>query len=251
MPQAVEPTPATPALPSRLDCKCCGSAAVLDGYADLDRDCYGVNARRGQSAGVPVPYYRCGVCDHMFSTYFDAWTADDFRRRIYNDEYALFDPRFADARPRKTVARVCGLAPNKATRILDYGCGNGRTMALLREQGYGDVTGYDPFHAHPQRPSGERFDLVICVEVAEHTTRPLELLSDLQRLTAPHGLILLSTRDFAQVKGRWSDDWYVAPRNGHVSFYSRRTLGLLAAGMGRKHLQLDTYRHLLVPASPR
>lgn len=241
-------TPASPPLATRLDCKCCGAAARLDGYADLDRDCYGANARRGRSAGVPVPYYRCPACDFMFTDFFDDWTPEDFRCRIYNDEYALFDPRFADERPRKTAARVGQIAPDKATRILDYGCGNGRTLELLREQGYADVSGYDPFHAHPQRPQGDRFDLVICVEVAEHSTRPLELFADLQQLTAAHGVILLSTRDFAKAQGRWTDDWYVAPRNGHVSFYSRRTLGLLAQSMGRNHLQLDTYRHLLVPA---
>jgi 2-polyprenyl-6-hydroxyphenyl methylase/3-demethylubiquinone-9 3-methyltransferase len=230
-----------------LDCKCCGGAARLDGYADFARDCYGYNARRGLVSGLPIPYYRCAGCDFCFTNSFDGWSDADFRQHIYNEDYGLFDPNFAQRRPHKTAARVADLVRSPATRILDYGCGNGLTVELLRAAGYADVTGYDPHHANPVRPLAGDFDFVICVEVAEHTTRPLELFADLSRLTAEHGVILLSTRDFSEVQGRWVDDWYVAPRNGHVSFYTQRTLSLLAASIGRDYLKIDTYRHLLTP----
>lgn len=241
------PLPARQAVATALECKCCGSAARLSGYADFDRDCYGYNERREQMRGIAVPYYRCAACEFAFTDHFDGWTPDDFRCHVYNDDYGLFDPNFADVRPHKTAKRVAGIARDKQTRILDYGCGNGRTMALLREAGYRHVVGFDPYHANPQEPQGGPFDFVICVEVAEHTTRPLQLFADLARFIAPHGVILLSTRDFSEVKGRWVDDWYVAPRNGHVSFYTQRTLKLLAASVGRDYIKIDTYRHLLAP----
>ncbi len=236
-----------PGFAATRECKCCGAAAQLSGYVDFDRDCYGYNQRRGQARGIPVPYYRCGACEFAFTDQFDDWTAQDFRAHIYNDDYGLFDPNFAEVRPHKTARRVAELARSKQTRILDYGCGNGRTLALLREAGYTQLTGYDPYHANPQPPQGGPFDFVICVEVAEHTTQPLQLFAELAQHTAPHGVMLVSTRDFAEVKGRWVDDWYVAPRNGHVSFYTQRTLKLLAASVGRDYIKVDTYRHLLVP----
>lgn len=250
------PSPTLPPLPTReafatvRECKCCGSPARLSGYADFDRDCYGYNERRGQVSGIAVPYYRCAACEFAFTDSFDEWTDEDFQRHIYNDEYGLFDPNFAEVRPQTTAKRVGTIARNKQTHILDYGCGSGRTIELLREAGYANVTGFDPYHANPQQPQGGPFDFVICVEVAEHTTRPLQLFAELARFTAPHGVILLSTRDFSEVKGRWVDDWYVAPRNGHVSFYTQRTLKLLAASVGREYIKLDSFRHLLAPREP-
>jgi hypothetical protein len=231
-----------------LPCKCCGAGALLDGYADFDRDCYGVNQRRGRARGVPVPYYRCRGCDFTFTDAFDAWDGNAFRTHVYNDEYAQFDPRFAEERPRTTTAFVQRLFPDPATRILDWGGGNGRTAELLRATGYAQVTEYDPFHGtQQQRPEAGAYDLVLCIEVAEHHCQPLALFAELDAWAGERGCVLMSTRDFADVKGRWVDDWYVAPRNGHLSFYSQRTLRLLAASLGRGYHRVDGYRHLLGP----
>jgi 2-polyprenyl-6-hydroxyphenyl methylase/3-demethylubiquinone-9 3-methyltransferase len=254
--------PAAPLVAShatRLSCKCCGADALLDGFVDFDRDCYGYNAKRGQVRGLPIAYYRCAACEFAFTDAFDAWTPGDFATHVYNDEYALFDPRYAVERPRCTAALVQQLVRSKAARILDYGSGNGLTATLLRQAGYAEVVEYDPYHsahgAHgtpgapgaPAGPSHGGYDLVLCIEVAEHSTTPLELFADLALHAADHGLVLLSTQDMSIVQGRWTDDWYVAPRNGHVSFYTQHTLKLLAASLGRDYLRLDSHRHLLVP----
>lgn len=249
----MNPMPALPlpgpgaAFAARTACKCCGADALLEGYADFDRDCYGVNAGRGQVRGQPVPYYRCRGCDFAFTEAFDGWADADFRTHVYNDEYALFDPKFAQERPRTTAALVQRLAADRGTRILDFGGGEGATAALLREAGYAQVDVFDPFHAAAQPAPAGPYDLVLCIEVAEHHTRPLALFAQLHALAGAAGTVLLSTRDFADVRGRWVDDWYVAPRNGHVSFYSQRTLGLLAASLGRAYLRVDGFRHLLLP----
>lgn len=228
-------------------CKCCGAAATLEGYADFDRDCYGINAKRGQVRGVPIPYYRCTACDFSFTDAFDGWNPEDFKTHIYNEEYELFDPNYASIRPQRTVELVQHLARSRNIKILDYGSGNGLTASMLRDSGYAEVTEYDPFHGNASKPAQGSFDLVLCIEVAEHVTQPIALFAELGEYVAHHGVILLSTKDMASVTGRWSDDWYVAPRNGHVSFYTSRTLQLLANAMGRQHRQLDGFRHLLMP----
>lgn len=242
-----ERAPLQGSVPARAACKCCGAEAVLEGFVDFDRDCYGHNAQRGQVRGLPIAYYRCAACDFAFTDAFDAWSADEFSQHIYNDEYALFDPNFATVRPKGTTSLVQQLVRNRAARILDYGSGNGYTAALLREAGYAQVVEYDPFHGDPVKPEQGGFDLVICIEVAEHSTNPLALFAELGSHVADHGLILLSTKDMSEVSGRWTDDWYVAPRNGHVSFYTARTLKLIAASLGRDYHRIDGFRHLFAP----
>jgi 2-polyprenyl-6-hydroxyphenyl methylase/3-demethylubiquinone-9 3-methyltransferase len=239
--------PLAPLFAPLAECKCCGAVALLDGYADFDRDCYNVNAQRGQVRGLPVPYYRCGQCDFAFTDAFDAWGPEDFATHIYNAEYELFDPNYASVRPQTTATLVQRLFPDTSIRILDYGSGNGLTATLLRQAGYASVTEYDPFHGNPVKPEFGGFDLVVCVEVAEHSTQPLQLFAELGCYAAEGGAVYVSTKDFADVKGRWVDDWYVAPRNGHVSFYTQRTLQLLAASLGRDYQKVDAFRHLLLP----
>jgi len=47
-------------------------------------------------------------------------------------------------------------------KILDFGCGFGNDVKLLREKGY-DITGYDPYY-FPHYPHGQ-FDTIICFYV--------------------------------------------------------------------------------------
>lgn len=242
-----QPLESSAMFPTSAACKCCGTSAALDGYADFDRDCYGFNAKRSQIRGIPIPYYRCLACEFAFTDAFDEWSPEDFKANIYNDEYELFDPNYASIRPKRTAELVQHLARSRNIRILDYGSGNGLTAGLLRDSGYKNVTEYDPFHGDATKPSQGGFDLVLCIEVAEHVTQPIALFAELGQYVSPQGIILLSTKDMSAVPGRWSDDWYVAPRNGHISFYTSRTLQLLANSMGRRHHQLDGFRHLLMP----
>ncbi|MFM2153777.1 MAG: hypothetical protein RL199_2212 [Pseudomonadota bacterium] len=140
------------------------------------------------------------------------------------------------------------LLPSKNLSILDYGSGNGLTASLLRQAGYRLVETFDPYHGNASPPDG-KFDVVLSIEVVEHSTRPNEIFAELARHCRPKGVILFSTKDFSTVRGHWLDDGYVAPRNGHVSLYSDKTLEKIAASLGRRFIKVDTYRHLFVPAT--
>lgn len=229
-------------------CKCCGGDASLAGFVDFARDVYHYNRKRGITSGIPVPYYRCARCEFGFTPSFDEWSASDFAAHVYNAEYGLFDPKFEVERPRKTAQIVQQLFQDRRFSILDYGSGRGRMAELLRAAGYQRVTTYDPFYGDSKKPPvGDRFDVVSCFEVVEHTTRPMDLFDDLHAYCQPHGVILFSTKDFTVVPDYWLDDGYVAPRNGHVSLFSQVTLRFVADRLGRDYQKVDKYRHLLLP----
>jgi 2-polyprenyl-6-hydroxyphenyl methylase/3-demethylubiquinone-9 3-methyltransferase len=84
---------------------------------------------------------------------------------------------------------------------------------------------YDPFvPEHAQAPSG-RFDLVTCFETLEHMPDPLAGIGAIAAKLAEPGLVLFSTLlqppDFDRQGLHW---WYVGPRNGHISLFSRDAL---------------------------
>ena len=91
-----------------------------------------------------------------------------------------------------------GLQPDHS--ILDYGCGNGIFIQFLRERGFNDVTGYDPyftgFEALPQR----QFDCVIANDVIEHVADPRAMVTECTGLTKPGGLLYIGTADSEPVE---------------------------------------------------
>jgi SAM-dependent methyltransferase len=227
-------------------CKRCAAPASLYGLLDFNKNCEIYRKNALGISGVPIYYHRCPECRFIFTTALDHFSNDDFERHVYNDQYLLIDPDFPEARPRHNATLVTRLlAQAKSARILDYGGGNGKFAELLREDGFSDVTTYDPFVSRfEQKPQG-RFDCVICFEVLEHSTAPAQTLNDITLMLTDTGIILLSTLlqpgDIDRQGLAW---WYAAPRNAHVSLYSAASLERLARQAGFQVHSLDQSYHV-------
>jgi len=152
--------------------------------------------------------------------------------------------------------RSVGLIPQRC-RSLDYGSGKGILVRLLLDSNF-DASGYEPL-ATPlfaeekiarTLPTGS-FDVITCVEVAEHLLDPVETLSRLRALLAERGMLVLSTELFDEQRHR--ADWpYLAPAHGqHVTFYSREGLRRAAERAGLQWVESlrwggADFLHLLV-----
>jgi SAM-dependent methyltransferase len=238
--------------PKQTPCKCCHAPALPYGVVDFHKNC---ESRRRQVlgiSGVPIYYHRCPVCQFIFTTAFDHFTNEDFLQHIYNPEYLLVDPEYQEARPRRDAAFLCRLFSDiKPRRILDYGGGHGLLAELLRVEGFSQAETYDPFVPYyAARPRG-RFDCVVCFEVVEHSTNPARIFAELSDLVTDPGLILVSTllqpAEIDQLGLNW---WYAAPRNGHVSLYSRTSLEKLVHPLGFQLGSFNDSLHVLIRELP-
>ncbi len=210
-------------------CKICGSPAPLFGVVDFHQTCVGIRGVEFRLSGVPIYYRRCGNCAFLFTDAFDDWTVEQFKAHIYNEEYKLVDPDYSDFRARGNAGAVVRLwGPlRRETRVLDFGGGNDTLCTVLREAGFAAAVTYDPMvPQHAERPVG-KFDLVTSFETFEHLPDPLAGVRSIVELTADPGLVFFSTllqpADFDRQRLNW---WYVGPRNGHVSLFSRQALAL-------------------------
>src|SRR4051794_35008260 len=95
----------------------------------------------------------------------------------------------------------------RPARVLDAGCGSGRTLDDLTR--YGDVRGIElnPAGVEAARRRGHdvrqapveaipfedgSFDLVTCLDVIEHTIDDVAALRELRRVTAPGGTLVVT-----------------------------------------------------------
>jgi SAM-dependent methyltransferase len=226
-------------------CPVCGADCASLGDVDFNRSCAGALL---PPAGRAVRYVMCRQCSFAFAPEFSAWSPEDFRREIYNAEYSRVDPDHAELRPAvnaRTVLATFGES-GRAIRHLDYGGGAGRLSQLLREAHWRSAS-YDPFFDRDSRPEDlGQFELITCFEVFEHVADVHDLARRLVTLLAPDGLILASTlvSDGQLRPGVAPEWWYLAPRNGHVSLFSARSLGILAARHGLTTASFSADIHL-------
>ncbi|MDH4120432.1 MAG: methyltransferase domain-containing protein [Deltaproteobacteria bacterium] len=130
------------------------------------------------------------------------------------EDPGIVHPEGLWAMPRFQVAAEPVAALPENARVLDYGCGQGHfTLALARRFPRLRFTGIDIsaaavavgrahaekeglthlFFSHGEAANlGGTFDLVLALEVMEHTPRPWELADQLERRLAPGGTLCLT-----------------------------------------------------------
>jgi SAM-dependent methyltransferase len=129
---------------------------------------------------------------------------------IYSD-YALSKRKldgFAKSTYSNLLKRLKKVGLQNNSRILDYGCGVGIFLHFMKNQGYTDVIGYDPYvpeycHLDPDR----KFDFVIANDVIEHVEDPRQFMKECARHVAPGGILYIGTTD--------TDDVQMADLNKH------------------------------------
>jgi 2-polyprenyl-6-hydroxyphenyl methylase/3-demethylubiquinone-9 3-methyltransferase len=226
-------------------CKACGKPAPLFGVTDFNRSCEIVRGLRLPLSGVAVYYRRCGGCGLVFTDAFDDWSTADFTAHVYNAAYPQVDPDSLETRPAANVdlfaARFAPFAAELA--ILDYGGGNGRFAEGMRAAGFDCVT-YDPLQPEFATRPGGRFRLVTCFETMEHLPDPAAGAADIAALLAEDGAVVCSTLvqppDFEQIGMGW---WYIGPRNGHITLFSRLALATVFHRAGLHMVSLNDNTH--------
>ncbi|HET7887518.1 MAG TPA: class I SAM-dependent methyltransferase [Bradyrhizobium sp.] len=232
------------ARPSSLPCKICGAPSALYGVTDFSRPC-DIGAPMPPVSGLPVYYRRCETCGFLFTDAFDDWDIGEFKTHIYNDDYVKYDPDYLEARPSGNASWVAQFwsEHKSGMRVLDYGGGNDVLCSSLRASGFKEAVTYDPMVAeHALQPSG-KFDLVTCFETMEHLPDPIAGIGKMVEFVADPGAVLYTTLvqpdDLPKTGMSW---WYIGPRNGHVSIFTRQAL---AAAWGKYGFKTASFSELL------
>jgi SAM-dependent methyltransferase len=144
-------------------------------------------------------------------------------------------------------------------RILDAGCGSGRTLEDLVQ--YGTVSGLeldaDAAEFAASRGCGEvkrgtveqlpwdegTFDLITCLDVLEHVPDDRGALSELRRVSKPGGWLLVTVPAYQAL---WS---LHDAANHHYRRYSRRSLRVAAIEAGWRLMRMTSFNSILLPVA--
>lgn len=229
------------------------------------------------------PYFQCGACGCLqiarvpddLSRYYppEYYSLGGdipalFRNRVRNAlwrhrcSYAVLDrgllgrllyARFPD-RPLRALA-LAGVG--RSARILDVGCGSGYLLAQLKNAGFDNLLGIDPFLDGDRRyPNGLTlrkatvheldgcWDLIMFHHVFEHLPDPLETLQACRRLLAPGGSCLLTMPTVSSF--HWEHyrmHWAQTDPPRHLYVHSRDSLDHLAdqAGFVVERVRYDSF----------
>jgi SAM-dependent methyltransferase len=245
--------PISPITMQAPPCPVCGGSSEWLDALDFNKSCEESRGMILPRSGVLVVYALCNGCAFCFAPQIYAWPPETFERWIYNEAYAEVDPDYLGVRPRANADVLSQLFPRPpAARHLDYGGGNGMLSDVLRERGW-NSSSYDPFadRGRAQESRGQ-FDLITAFEVFEHVPDVNALMRDLGGLLTPTGIVLFSTlmSDGEIQPNKPIKWWYAAPRNGHISLFSRKSLGVMANRMSLKLGSFSSNLHVLFRTVP-
>lgn len=214
---------------------CFANASPLD-VVDFNKSCEEPKNKYLPLSGRPIYYFLCENCHFCFAPEIYTWDIATFASKIYNDSYIDIDPDYVSARPRANADSLLKLFGKQKNlfRHLDYGGGSGLLSQLLREKQW-QSSSYDPFYNTQQTIEQlGQFDLITAYEVFEHVPDVKKLMANLSALLSKNGIILFSTlvSDEHLVKNQRINWWYAAPRNGHISLFSKASLSILARDNG-------------------
>jgi 2-polyprenyl-3-methyl-5-hydroxy-6-metoxy-1,4-benzoquinol methylase len=177
--------------------------------------------------------------------------------------YSDSEPTRANAELWPEVQRVVARRAWTDKRAFDLGCGNGATANMLASLGF-EATAVDPSEggiaiakrAFPHIHSfvGSAYDdlasrygvfpLVVSLEVVEHVIDPRAFAKTFLALIAPGGLGIVSTpyhgywKNLAlAVSGKMDAHFTALWDNGHIKFWSIKTLRVLLEEAGARDVQ--------------
>jgi len=95
--------------------------------------------------------------------------------------------------------------------ILDYGCGRGKDVEVLAQNGY-SVGGYDPHWKNDKDLLNYKYDVVLCTYVLNVVGPKIrkQIISELKNLTFPGGKIYITVRrDIAKLNTGRTTQYFV------------------------------------------
>lgn len=131
----------------------------------------------------------------------------------------------------------------KGKRGLDFGSGPSPVLSQLMERDYGyDFTIYDKFYAPDSLYTSKTYDLITSTEVIEHIEDPLAVFKKWVSLMKEDAILSVMTLLHPEKEEDFWNWFYIRDLT-HISFFSARTMAVVAERVGLEIIYCDNNRY--------
>ena len=224
-----------------LECSACGCLQLLDPPASMDRyysgDYYSFKATAEPRSSVFSPRLLVRT----------------LRNRAYIADLPILTSALDRVLPNPQFRAFAAAKPNRDSRILDVGCGEGSFLKDLTALGFKHALGVDPFLrqsiCYPNGLEirkcaldgleGTTWDLIMFHHSFEHVPDPLATLQAVAGLLSKRGCCLIRTPVPAWAWRNYGVDWVELDAPRHFFLHTKRSLSLLAERVGLRLTRID------------
>ena len=173
-----------------------------------------------------VIYYFCKNCGFV-QTEEPYWLNESYSSAIASADTGIMLRTLKNA---NDLLFLLQFAPPVNSIFLDFGGGHGVLARIMRDYGF-DFYHYDKYAENLfargfEADLSKKYTAITAYENFEHFTTPLEEIEKLLKIT---DTIIFSTSLISYPPPLVKDWWYYAPATGqHISFYSQKTLQVIA-----------------------
>jgi 2-polyprenyl-3-methyl-5-hydroxy-6-metoxy-1,4-benzoquinol methylase len=136
-----------------------------------------------------------------------------------------------------------GVLPFKnAGTALDFGSGPVPVLSGLIKRDYQFSIDYYDLHYQPEKSfENKKYDVILSTEVIEHVNNPIEIFSLLHDHLNEGGILSVMTLFHEKDEASFIKWWYRRDET-HISFYTLKTLQLIAEKVGFEIIYTDNKR---------
>lgn len=187
-----------------------------------------------------INYYRCEHCEFLFMDS-EAIVSFEEERAIYDThENSIENQGYVDM--FKNFLDKCVLPFKQTGSLLDFGSGPEPVLIQVINRDYNFETQHYDLHYAPDKVyEGQMYDVIVSTEVVEHISDPLPVFELLTSHLKPNGIFAFMTLYHLNDDLHFSDWWYRRDET-HISFFTLKTLEVIAAKCGCEVIYTDNKR---------
>lgn len=130
--------------------------------------------------------------------------------------------------------------------VLDFGSGPNPLLAkILTDKYHFTVDIYDLYYAKQLVYLGKLYDLITSTEVIEHLADPLTSFQLFSEILKPDGFLSIMTLFYPREKEQFFN-WFYIRDITHLSFYTPKTIEVIAEKIGFKLIETNQYRYAVL-----
>lgn len=224
-------------------CNVCGSSDARTHLRDL--------------AGI---IYRCKSCGLFYRDRSELKHVSDPTVAVWGEKYLIQreEKEKVQLDDYKKILPVLSSMFSQKQTIMEIGCGTGRFLRLLCNDGWNEVIGVEPSLLYNERAkqeaplanvieatlkeahfANEYFDAIVMLHVIEHLDDPCSELEEIYRILKPSGMLVVETPRFDTI-------WFKLLRKrersvipGHLFFFTTNSLKMLLNKVGFEVHKID------------